>query len=289
VHELWRRARGELSEPLAPSRLLMPIEDKLTFDFAVRDTERLTFFVKGKVDGMLKQLAEQQSALSGLRLALTCERDAQGEPHAHEEEIRPATPTLDMRQLMNLVHLRLSSLALKTAVTDVHLVAEAVPATLEQVQLFERLLEGNGRKRRDLRAADRALARVRARWGDDSVVRACLAHGHLPEARFRFEPLGRVRLPRKDVPDEERRLVRRFYLRPIALPPRPRHEPDGWMLRGLEHGPVVKVEGPYVISGGWWRSFVQREYHVAETGNGDLLWVYYDRRRRRWFLHGVVE
>jgi len=22
---------------------------------------------------------------------------------------------------------------------------------------------------------------------------------------------------------------------------------------------------------------------------GDLLWVYYDRRRRQWFLQGIVE
>lgn len=294
VHALWRRAQGELAEPLAPTRIAAPVRETITFDFAVADTERLTFFLKGKVDGMLRTLATQHSALAGLRLTLACERDAKGGKHSFDEDIRPATPTLDARQVMNLVHLRLSLLALKTAVTDVELIADGVPATLEQVQLFDQLAGENGRKRRDLRAADRAVARVRARWGDDSVVRACLASGHLPEARFRFEPLGRVRLPKKDVPDDDRRLVRRFYLRPIALPPRPRHEPDGWLLRGPAHGPVVKVEGPYIVAGGWWRrgvqgEDVQREYHVAELRNGDMLWVFYDPRHRRWFLHGAVE
>jgi len=34
---------------------------------------------------------------------------------------------------------------------------------------------------------------------------------------------------------------------------------------------------------------VHREYYFAETRRGNLLWVYHDRLRRRWFLHGVVE
>jgi len=46
--------------------------------------------------------------------------------------------------------------------------------------------------------------------------------------------------------------------------------------------------GPYVVSGGWWARPVHREYHFAETLRGDLLWVYYDRQRRRWFLQGEV-
>jgi protein ImuB len=52
---------------------------------------------------------------------------------------------------------------------------------------------------------------------------------------------------------------------------------------------VIRVLGPYVISGGWWAGDVHREYHFAETRRGDLLWVFYDRRRRRWFHHGRVE
>ena len=58
-------------------------------------------------------------------------------------------------------------------------------------------------------------------------------------------------------------------------------------LRGLEHGSVTRLAGPYIVSGGWWASEVHREYHYAETRRGECLWVYYDRHRRRWFLHGL--
>ena len=61
------------------------------------------------------------------------------------------------------------------------------------------------------------------------------------------------------------------------------------MLRGFEYGPVVKFTGPFVVAGGWWAGEeVRREVHFAETGRGHVFWVFYDVRRRRWFLAGEV-
>jgi protein ImuB len=70
------------------------------------------------------------------------------------------------------------------------------------------------------------------------------------------------------------------------------------LLSGLEHGAVVRILGPYVVSGGWWQGTgaggtsghgLHREYHFAELRRGDCLWVYFDRNRRRWFCQGAVE
>ena len=61
------------------------------------------------------------------------------------------------------------------------------------------------------------------------------------------------------------------------------------MLRGFEHGNVVRLEGPFVVAGGWWGGEeVRREFHFAETARGRLFWIFYDVRRRRWFLQGEV-
>jgi len=85
-------------------------------------------------------------------------------------------------------------------------------------------------------------------------------------------------------------LVRRIAAKPILLPgePRPTHE-DGWLLVGAKYGSIDKLIGPYVLSGGWWNREIHREYYFAETGRGDFLWLYYDKRRRRWFLQGWIE
>jgi protein ImuB len=84
-------------------------------------------------------------------------------------------------------------------------------------------------------------------------------------------------------------MVRRIFARPIPLGHRPRQEPDGWLLADPSAGPVARLHGPFVVSGGWWRRLVHREYHFAETKRGDVVWIYFDRRRRRWFLQGRVE
>jgi protein ImuB len=144
-------------------------------------------------------------------------------------------------------------------------------------------------------------------------VRAALKDGHLPEARFAWEPLDRIPLPQyglndlNDLPSIDsgpeqqvegnvlnsssaRVLVRRIAAKPIMLPGGPYHtHEDGWLILGPRYGTVDRLTGPYVFSGGWWRKEIQREYYYAETRRGDILWLYYDRLRRRWFLQGAVE
>jgi protein ImuB len=85
-------------------------------------------------------------------------------------------------------------------------------------------------------------------------------------------------------------LVRRIMSKPIRLAGGPYHShEDGWLILGPKHGTIDKLTGPYVFAGGWWNKEIQREYYYAETRGGDLLWLYYDRVRRRWFLQGTVE
>jgi len=74
---------------------------------------------------------------------------------------------------------------------------------------------------------------------------------------------------------------------------RPRREPDGRLTHDLPCGRAVRSWGPYILSGQWWRSrdehAIDRRYYFLETPHGDVLWVYYDGRRGRWFLQGEVE
>ncbi|GAB4264664.1 MAG: DNA polymerase Y family protein [Deferrisomatales bacterium] len=281
AHRLHRLASGELWAPLAPAAEAEPLARKAILDGPETDVYRLLFRIKRLLDPLLRRLAERREALAGLavRLRLDGVGGAGGE---RVEGIRTAAPTLDARQLLNLVHLRLEGLDLGAGVEEVEVAAEAVPAAPEQLTLFAE------RPRRDLGAAERALARIRAEFGAGAVVRARLREGHLPEARFAWEPLERLAPPR---PGQVwmRPAVRRIYARPVPLFPRGRNEPDGWLLRGLEYGPVAECVGPYVISGGWWRRPVHREYHFARMRGGEILWIYYDRARRRWFLQGEVE
>jgi protein ImuB len=58
--------------------------------------------------------------------------------------------------------------------------------------------------------------------------------------------------------------------------------------------PGILEQGPERIESGWWDGKgVARDYYVARQGrgarqaHGAKLWVFQERRSKRWYLHGV--
>jgi protein ImuB len=237
---------------------------------------------------------------------------------------RPAAPTNEMVLLLDLVRLRLERLAAAAithadAPTPRSRSRQALPNTpagfvLVAVELFDSAATPEQARfftdapHRDLAAAARALARIAAELGEDAVTRIAPREGHLPRAQQSLVRLAPddLRLPSiapestksTELPLATPPLIRRFHPLPEPLPARPRDlRNDGWPSRQLAQGPIIETSGPYLVSGGWWgatqtgqhtRHEVSRDYAFAETRRGDLLWIYYDRRRRRWFEEGGV-
>ncbi len=362
AHRLHRLATGELAPPLQPTAYVEPLIERLILDDPETDHTRLLFGMKRMLHPLLAALVRRAWVLAALHVRLVLDRRL----GTLTAELRPAVPTLEGNEILDLVRLRLESMTLAAGVAEVELEADGVPATKEQLGLFTldgvagsasardhrdhaeqpaerfharslsspgasgaassearrlgggapqkpRFLRGGGleqppeetsasgrgsakdstpliQPRRDLAAANRALARLRAEVGEQAVVRAVLRAGHLPEASFAWEPLDAVRAPRVvTVSRLPRPLVRHVYAKPIPLPAVPRAlRDDGWLVRGPSHGAVTKLVGPHILSGGWWIREIHREYLFALTTRGALLWVFYDRRRRRFFLHGEV-
>jgi protein ImuB len=296
AHRLYRMAAGDLWMPLEPRAPDEPALQKYILDDPENDTTRLLFLIKQLLHPLLATLAARHEALLILWLSLLVDH------HGWlKESLRPAAPTLDSMQILDLVRLRLESLNLAAGVVEIELRAESCAATSEQLRLFERsILSRVEGPSRDLDAANRALARVRAEFGDGAVVSAKLTDGHLPEARFTWEPIDRIKLPRPVLNGLNglkvlNRPSTTVLVRRVAAKPRPvgggfhHSHDDGWLILGHKHGTIDKLIGPYVFSGGWWNREIQREYYFAETRRGDLLWLYYDRVRRRWFWQGTVE
>ena len=274
AYRLHRMASGELWTPLQPLKPQEPIQQRLVLDDPETDAMRLLFRLKGLLHLLLTALAIRGEALTGLTLRLRLDG---GE--WREERVCPAAPTLDPVQLLDLVRLRLDAVELSSGVIEMELMAAGVQVLAEQHRLIVE------RPRRDLEAANRALARIRATFGDEAVGRVRLADAHLPEASFRWEPLNQAPGDRYQVPvlelktqdsklkTETRILVRRIFTKPVPL-----RLPPGSTLHG-----------PYIVSGGWWGRETHRDYYFAETQRGELLWVYYDPRWLQWFIHGTVE
>lgn len=303
--------------PLVPRVLVEPVQAHKSIEPPDDDRTRLVFLLKSMLHDLMVELAERGQAMAALRLRLRLDH---AEPH--DERLEPARPTLDEPMVVDLLRLRLDAATLPAPVEALELELEGVPAPPGQLALFRT------QARRDLDAAARALARLRAWLGPAAVTRAKLRPAHLPEARFEWAPIVEVGFPRPEVvgavagshggpaavskPAAEHAalllesrprpaqepvplLQRRLLPKPQRLPsppraptpydpaaPQPLRLPDG-------HGAIASIQGPYRKSGGWWVRTVERDYYFVETETGELLWVFYDRVRRGWYLQGWVD
>ncbi len=272
AHRLHRLAAGDLWSPLHPETPSEPTVAGLFLDYPESDHRRLAVLMEELLEPLLGALEQRHEVMTALLLHLRLDDRSE-----RAETLRPAKPTLERAQVLDLLRLRLEATALTAGVTEIVMELLGTSPDVRQGELF------HGASARDHDAANRALARLRARFGDGALLRARPRAGHLPEARFTWEPMEAV------PPPQPRRvrlrpLVRRFFPKPVRLrepaPPTTGAEPM-----------VADRAGPYIISGGWWGSGtgVHREYHFVRTGEGPWLWVYYDSRRHGWFLHGKVE
>ncbi len=297
ARDLYRLARGDDITPLQPYQPPEPDRSRQDLETAETDAWRLLFQIKRLLHPLLDRLARRRQAIAAVHLKLRL-----GDRRCHQETLQPATPTLDVVLVMELVRLRLEKLALDAGVESVSLQVDAAEAPSAVLSLFRE------HPRRDLQAALRAVARLRAEFGNESVVRAVLCPGHLPEAGFRWEPARALSYPEVPplAPGGPHSLIRRLSMRPqplgprlldsirsrerARLPDRRRSPREHQCTRVQQAQPDAdQIQGPYFLSDSWWTSEERRAYHFVETDTGDLLWVYYDQRRRRWYLQGRVE
>lgn len=274
--------------PIAHEKEQQDICCTLHLEEGENDAERLTFLLKQLCHGLLTRAQRQVLVLEKLHIDLTLERHGR-----LNLEIHPAQPTLDVTLITDLIRLKLSTTELPSAVRQIELLVQTLPANTEQLRLQ---LEQQQRNRRDVQAADRALARLRAEFGENAVRRANLKNAHLPEAQFEWQAMQALPSP-TPVRTVVQQIVRRLLSQAMPLPSSSLSrsllrssdkEPDGWLVAGLELGAVRRQLGPYVVSGAWWHREIQREYYFLEVNRGDFLWVYFDHRQKRWLQLGVL-
>lgn len=270
------------------------------WDEGIGDTSALVFRLRGVLTALFAQLERVHFEAAALTLELGLEwpkrtgaLDAsfvlapgmvEGEPW--RIELRAAEASVDVALWTELWRLRFERVVLPVAVRSLRLRAEASAPVCEQKPL------SSSESAQDPVALLQALAKVRAEFGDASVGRLEVRDAHLPEARQGWAPLTELVPVSPHRPSVHRR-VRALNSSPSAfsslnmsseaqLPTGSRE----WIQRG--YGAALRSDGPWLIAGAWWRQEVVRAYYYVHTASGAVVWVYFDRRRGRWFLHGEV-
>ena len=279
AYKLYQMASSDLSVPTCTHRKRHSLRCRYEFGYPEKNAARVFTVFTQLLYPLLRKFRAQGYLLVELHWQMMLETS-----NTLRNAVRPAVPTLDLRELLDLVRLRLAVAALPGGVEALTISALVVPARLGQAEFCD------GKPLRNLAAADRALARVRTRFGNNTTVSAKLQNGNLPETRFSWEPIHRIRIPFPK-PTGAGPLVRRIYNQAQPLPL-------------ISRQTIVQTVGPYILSEGWWNAalskrtlqtgsremkYTRREYHFARMIDGQLLWVYYDGLHRKWFVHGQVE
>ena len=100
---------------------------------------------------------------------------------------------------------------------------------------------------------------------------------HVPELAGTTTELSRHSI--QDAPTG--RPYRPFWLMPEPKPLRQ------WRNRLFWHGPLELLAGPERIEDNWWREAISRDYYVAANPAGERYWIFRDRLKSLWFVHGV--
>ena len=214
-----------------------------------------------------KRVEAVRSVISGLSLILRTEDGA-----LTTDLIRPAIPTLDVPLLARLIALRLSARQFTSGVEDIEILSERTRPSRTQEELFDS-------RGRDLQAGARAIAALRARFGDNSVTCAKLCDSWLPEQSWSWVPLTGLALPSPRAVPAPPSAVRR-----ILHTPRQVKEVRSGIRSGM---------GRFVLSGRWWgtgngdASF-HREYSFREC-EGGVHWLYVDKLSGTTWIQGTVD
>ncbi len=267
---------GRAWAPFRPDRPPEPCRVEVPVEPPDDDPARLLFGMKAALHPRIEQLGVHGHGVAALLLELQLDHAP-----AHRERIEAAAPTLDVARLLDLVRLRLASITLPSAVEHVTIEIETRPIHARQSSWLP------VRPTRDKAAGARAFARLVAAFGEGTVTRARLAPEHLPERCFLWEPLRELPEPRvAELPDGLPALARNLLANPVPLPDPPRHEMERWLGR---FGAVEAMHGPGRVTSEWWDREIERDYFYLETKTGEVLWTFYDRSSRSWFLHGSVD
>ena len=283
------RALGQQADPRRWLELPATFDSRLEL-FARADTTDQVLHGASVLLARLVAWAQARHArVAAFTLRMLHEPDRHRDATAAATELRVemAEPALDVAHLQGLLRERLARLALIAPTLDLqlrcqHLVAGHAP----NGELFPtRASESEG--------LTRLLERLRARLGDEQVLRLVPVADHRPEHASRAVPVqgpvstGAVTFAPVVAAESALPLHRPAWLLPE---PMPLAEREAMPL--LQGRPLQLVSGPERIETGWWDGAnVARDYFIAQAEDGSLVWLYRARLPGRvgeptWYLQG---
>jgi protein ImuB len=145
------------------------------------------------------------------------------------------------------------------------------------------------------------LDKLSSRLGDSAIFYVTAKNEHLPElanqcltvnsqkSRHVREHLGHYKnntIQNNEAVLCNNKITDALKDEPIWLLEKPKQLIKYDQLPMLE-GQLSIIHGPNRVASHWWATLQSRDYYIARQRNGRLLWVFFDRSKKNWFLHGL--
>jgi protein ImuB len=277
------RALGRRPDPREALLPAAVFESRLEL-FARADTTAQVLYGAGTLLARLLAWAQaQQARIGAFTLRMLHEPRHRGEAaEATQLHVELAEPSLDLGHLQLLLRERLAQVVLAAPTLDLELhCSDLARSAAPNGELFPT-------RQSQAQGLVRLLERLRARLGDEQVLRVVAVADHRPERATGLQPVLQKPAPAQPShPPSMLPLHRPLWLLPA---PQPLAERDALPL--LAGRPLLLLSGPERIESGWWDGdLVARDYFIAQDEAGALVWIYRGRLLApapgaTWFLQG---
>jgi protein ImuB len=267
-----------LGRQFAPRRTFVPrarFRARCDFEEEIENVAYLEKALEPLIACCAQFLRERQAGVQALRLKLKHRTGTATCMHAGLAGI-----TGERRRLTDVLGQKLGRLELRASVKGMELISGSLqPLSAASLDVFAGSAGTGGRD-----TAPQLVERLRARLGEDAVYGVASIPEHRPEAAWR-------RVHELSLATASRMGEKITGLgagdgmpRPVWLLDAPLPLGSDWVLE----------QGPERIESGWWDGRgVARDYYVARRtvgtrrSQGPKLWVFQERRSKRWYVHGV--
>lgn len=279
------RAYGEQPDPQVWTVLPPVFESRLEL-FARAET---TVQVQHGADVLLARLVAwaqaRQSRVRSFTLCMLHERQRQALLPPTEVSIELAEPALEFAHLQLLLRERLARLELAAPTLELQLsCSQIVAAQAPNGELFPTRASA-------AQGLLRLIERLRARLGEEQVQRLVAVPDHRPEHASVAVPWATSVVP-PAVPSQPQADPQQALSRPAWLLPEPLPLAERESVPLLQGRPLQLLSGPERIESGWWDGgLVARDYYIAASEDGSLVWLFRSRLAApqgevNWYLQG---
>ena len=180
-----------------------------------------------------------------------------------------------------LTDLKLASIQLDWEFSSIELSSsQLIPIQLFHDDLFDPKI--------DQQQFNQLIDKLSSRLGHNALFRVTTAPEHLPElCNDRQYAVQEPTNNHKYLIDTDHKTPSNQLLdQPLWLLENPQRLAQQH-TQPLHEGPLSIIHGPDRVTSHWWSKLQSRDYFIARQCNGRLLWIFFDRGERSWFLHGL--